>query len=98
MSGSISGLGKLIAFLRDNEVKISKKLLFFLPVAYFLFPFDLIHDYIPVLGQLDDLTLFLLMLPVFKKILDAYEVKKEGIRKKGEGKTVDLESDDYEVK
>ncbi|MFW6237868.1 MAG: YkvA family protein [Halanaerobiales bacterium] len=100
MSSSISGLWKLISYLRDSDVKISRKLLFLLPVIYFLFPFDLIPDYIPVLGQLDDITLFLFMIPVFKKLLDSYQVKRDNKDKveKQKGETVDLESDDYEVK
>jgi len=38
----------------DREVPIYLKILPFLAVAYVLFPFDIISDFIPLLGQVDD--------------------------------------------
>ena len=40
--------------VRDPEVPFYLKILPFLAVAYVLFPFDLISDFIPLLGQVDD--------------------------------------------
>ena len=40
--------------LRDARVPRARKLLLVGVVAYLAFPFDLIPDFIPVLGQLDD--------------------------------------------
>jgi uncharacterized membrane protein YkvA (DUF1232 family) len=40
--------------LRDPRVPASRKLLLVLAVGYLLMPLDLIPDFIPVVGQLDD--------------------------------------------
>jgi uncharacterized membrane protein YkvA (DUF1232 family) len=40
--------------LADDRVPWSSKLVLFAVVGYLAFPFDLIPDFIPVLGQLDD--------------------------------------------
>ncbi len=42
------------AYFRDPEVRLLKKLLGVFAVAYVVLPFDLIPDFIPVLGWLDD--------------------------------------------
>ena len=43
--------------LKDKETPIPAKILAFLTVAYALSPIDLIPDFIPVLGYLDDVIL-----------------------------------------
>ena len=43
--------------LKDDETPVLAKVLAFLTVAYALSPIDLIPDFIPVLGYLDDLLL-----------------------------------------
>jgi uncharacterized membrane protein YkvA (DUF1232 family) len=51
---------------RDPRVPIYKKALpvfgFILALSYILFPFDMLPDYIAFLGQLDDLTVFLILM------------------------------------
>jgi len=57
---------RLVFYLiKDREVPIYLKALPFLGVAYMLFPIDIITDFVPVLGQLDDLTLLLIGGKVF---------------------------------
>lgn len=54
--------------LRDPQVPPVAKLLIPLGAAYLALPFDLIPDFIPVLGQLDDLLLLTLGLGLFLRL------------------------------
>lgn len=57
---------RLVFYLvKDRDVPIYLKVLPFLGVLYTLFPIDLITDVVPVLGQLDDLTILLIGAKVF---------------------------------
>ncbi len=99
MQKSFASLINIIRFLRDSDVKISKKMLFLIPVAYLLFPFDLVGDFFPIMGQLDDVAVFVLMWPFLKSILNKYnegnpELNKE---KKADPDAVDLNKNDYTV-
>jgi len=48
--------------LKHPETPLLAKLLLGLAVGYLLLPFDLIPDFIPVLGQLDDVVIIPLLL------------------------------------
>lgn len=64
------------ALSKDNRVpKISKALLA-AALFYFLLPFDLIPDFIPVIGHLDDLVVIPLLIYVAFKFIPA-EVTEE---------------------
>jgi len=65
------------ALLRDPRVPSTRKGLLVLLAAYLVNPFDLIPDFIPVLGQLDDIAVTLLVLDVFirsapKEVVDEH--------------------------
>ena len=45
---------KLWRYLRDGKVPLWRKLVGVAAVAYLVWPFDLIPDFIPVIGYLDD--------------------------------------------
>jgi uncharacterized membrane protein YkvA (DUF1232 family) len=51
--------------VRDPAVPIYLKLLPFLSLAYFFFPFDLIFDIYPVVGQVDDLAIIVALSKIF---------------------------------
>jgi uncharacterized membrane protein YkvA (DUF1232 family) len=53
------------ALLRDGRVPPQQKLILVGIGAYLFFPIDLIPDFVPVLGQLDDLAVVLLGLDLF---------------------------------
>ena len=53
------------ALLRDGRVPARQKLILAGIGAYLIFPIDLIPDFVPVLGQLDDLAVVLLGLDLF---------------------------------
>lgn len=51
--------------LRDPDVPFYLKLLPFTAVLYVLFPFDLLADFAPIIGQLDDVTALLVGSKIF---------------------------------
>jgi uncharacterized membrane protein YkvA (DUF1232 family) len=53
------------ALLRDGRVPAQQKLILAGIAGYLFFPIDLIPDFVPVLGQLDDLAVVLLGLDLF---------------------------------
>lgn len=52
-------LHKLWRYLRDGRVPLWRKLVGVAAVAYLIWPFDLIPDFIPILGWLDDAGILL---------------------------------------
>ncbi|MFP4662527.1 MAG: YkvA family protein [Halanaerobiales bacterium] len=105
MSKSIYSLVRLIRFLRDDQVKLSKKLLLIVPIVYFFSPIDLIFDFfpIPLIGYLDDLAVFVLMLPLIKSMLSNYSSGKNPDTRAGSNKrkykeAIDIDKNDYKVR
>ncbi|MEJ2748754.1 MAG: DUF1232 domain-containing protein [Anaerolineae bacterium] len=68
--------------LRDPEVPFYLKLLPFTAVLYVLFPFDLLTDFAPVIGQLDDITALLVGSKIFIELAPPHVVARhmEAIR------------------
>jgi uncharacterized membrane protein YkvA (DUF1232 family) len=87
--------------LRDREVPIYLKILPFFGILYALFPIDLIADVIPVLGQLDDLTILIIGAKVFIEMAPSDVVARYMDQMRGgqdnikivEGEAVDKEPD-----
>jgi len=48
--------------IQHPEVPLLSKLLLWLAVFYLLLPFDLIPDFIPIIGQIDDLIIVPLLI------------------------------------
>ncbi|MCC6614645.1 MAG: DUF1232 domain-containing protein [Anaerolineae bacterium] len=58
--------------LRDPRVPFWAKVIPFLPLVYLLSPIDFVPDFIPVLGQLDDLTLLIAGMRLFEAMIPDY--------------------------
>lgn len=75
---TIPDLGKLFFRLaRDPRVPIRNKIIFGAVAAYLVIPFDVIPDWLPGIGQIDDLVLVALALDAMvnripKEILDEH--------------------------
>ncbi|WP_205601310.1 DUF1232 domain-containing protein [Virgibacillus sp. YIM 98842] len=64
---------KSVPFLKDffltSEIKITTKVLFLVIITgYFVFPFDLIPDFLVVFGLVDDVAIAILILQQMVKI------------------------------
>ncbi len=55
--------------LRHPKTPVLAKIFLGLAIAYVLMPFDLIPDFIPVIGQLDDLVIVPLLVYVALKMI-----------------------------
>ena len=94
------------ALLRDGRVPAQQKLILAGIGAYLFFPIDLIPDFVPVLGQLDDLAVVLLGLDLFirsappdiveehlaKISQDKDQLRRESRRRSGSSETVSVTS------
>jgi uncharacterized membrane protein YkvA (DUF1232 family) len=92
--------------LKDGRVPFSSKLIVPGGLLYAVFPLDMIPDFIPALGQLDDITIMVLALTIFvrsapKEIVQEHLERMSGRYRppertadEGSGKVVD---GDYEI-
>lgn len=81
----------LVLAYKDDRVPWYAKLFSFLVVAYAFSPIDLIPDFIPILGYLDDIILIPLGIAIALKmipqpIIDDLRIKANEIRGKGKPK------------
>lgn len=77
--------------LKDKEVPLSAKIIAGITVGYALSPIDLIPDFIPVLGYLDDLVILPLLITLTFKlippdVLERCKHEAEGLWKDGKPK------------
>ncbi len=98
MKNTLGRVVKLIKFMKDKDVSLGKKLLFLVPIAYLIMPFDLVGDFFPVLGQLDDIAVIVVMWPILKNFIsNYYDSPSKSKFDKNDGKTVNMKKDDYDV-
>jgi uncharacterized membrane protein YkvA (DUF1232 family) len=102
MGKSLISLIRIINYLKADDVSLGKKLLFLVPVIYLLLPFDLIGDFFPLAGQLDDVAVFILMWPILKRLLSNYygngSKDASSRSKKKYRDAIDIDEDDYDIK
>lgn len=81
-----SEAGALVIAYRDKRTPILAKLVILITIGYLLSPVDLIPDFIPVLGLIDDLVIVpLLILLALKLIPTAVLADARELQKKGKG-------------
>ncbi|HKL13341.1 MAG TPA: DUF1232 domain-containing protein [Halanaerobiales bacterium] len=89
---------RIIRFFRDKNVPFHKKFLLALPLIYLVIPYDFIGDFLPFLGQLDDIAVFVIMWPFLSSMMNEYQKtdndSKENIDKSD---SIDLNKNDYEI-
>ncbi len=57
------------AILKDKRTPLLAKVLLGLAIGYILMPFDLIPDFIPIIGQLDDFIFAALLILIALKFI-----------------------------
>lgn len=72
-----SRLALVWRLFRDPDVPIFAKAILPVLVAYLAMPFDLIPDFIPILGQLDDLLIIALGLGLFVMVTPRTVIEKQ---------------------
>lgn len=86
--------------LRDEDVPVYLKLLPLAAVLYVLFPIDLISDFVPLFGQLDDVTAILVGAKMFIE-MSPQDIVNRHIhdlrRQYGSGNEDDAEPSDKEI-
>jgi uncharacterized membrane protein YkvA (DUF1232 family) len=71
----VSHVGLTVRLLREPAVPMFTKALPVLAVLYVISPLDFVPDFIPILGQLDDLGVVLLALEGFTRLCPAEAVE-----------------------
>jgi uncharacterized membrane protein YkvA (DUF1232 family) len=71
----VSHVGLTVRLLREPCVPHLTKALPILAVLYAISPLDFVPDFLPVLGQLDDLGVILLALEAFRRLCPAEAVE-----------------------
>ncbi len=72
IKGLIQQVRLTYRLLRDPRVPLWAKAIPFLPLLYVISPLDFIPDFLPVIGQLDDLTLMILGMRLFEAVTPEY--------------------------
>ena len=86
------------ALMRDERVPLLLKAIPLIALIYVISPLDLIPDFIPVLGQLDDAGIAMLAISLFNALAPADVVAEHQQRLNGSsgensnGKTIDIEA------
>lgn len=86
-----SDIPAIFLALKDKDTPVAAKMLAAITIAYALSPIDLIPDFIPVLGYLDDLLILPALVALTIKLipkekLDHYRTEAEGMWENGKPK------------
>ncbi len=77
-------------YVKDKEVPFYRKLLIIIAFTYFIFPVDIVPDFIIGLGLLDDVAVLTFIWAALKSEINEYIAKKE-IQKFDKSKVIEFE-------
>lgn len=93
---------KTLKYFKDKDVSILKKILFILPILYFLSPITIIPYYFfPLAGLLDNTLVLLFGLYYIRKTIGNYDPNKSSKDNKKDKKkdnVIDINKNDYDFK
>lgn len=100
LRGLIEQVMLTFRLLKDRRVPIWTKVLLFVPFLYLLSPIDILPDFIPVLGQLDDISIILLGMRLFEALspTDVVAEHRLSIANRGKRSFEVLENVEYEIR
>lgn len=87
--GFVDKLKKLYRYFQDPLTSKAKKGLIGAALLYFIMPFDVVHDFIPLLGFIDDGVAIALIWSMVEKELKNYEENGHIIDITSEAKSID---------
>lgn len=103
MLRKINNFRLLMNYLRDPDNSTFKKIIFFLPLLYFLSPVDLLPDVLFPFGYIEDIGFLIFGWQAIKQELDKYSRgkstrnNKEQRGKRDKDNVIPLHKDDYDV-
>ena len=81
--------------MMDPRVSMMTKVLVpILAVGYFILPIDLLPDVVPILGQLDDVAVLLLLMRLFISLAPPNIVAEHKARSSGQGRSAEFGTND----
>ena len=89
----VKGLKTIYELLNDSDFEISwtAKAWFVFALSYFIMPLDLIPDWIPVIGYLDDFALLLMVMDMFADEIERYKRYKKNKKQVEKNNLVQIE-------
>lgn len=90
---------KLLKYLQDKNIKTTRKLLFLLPIIYFISPINLIpYLLFPIAGWLDNFIVSILLVIYLNRVLENYQPDTGGPKtnyKKDD--VINMDRNDYDI-
>lgn len=97
MARSFKNFMLLYRYLKDTNNSGLTKILFLLPLVYFISPFDLFPDIIFPFGYLEDIGLLIFSWQMIKRELEKYRLSSNPQNNVKRNNVVNLNKDDYDA-
>ena len=97
MARSFKNFMLFYRYLKDRNTSGLTKLLFLLPLVYFISPFDLFPDIIFPFGYLEDVGLLIFSWQMIKRELEKYRLGSNPKKNVNRDNVVNLNRDEYDA-